>query len=148
VHIRVVAFATAAEALGHGELEVELPAGATVAALLALLGERAPRLLSLLPRLATAVDGELVGAETPLPDGAEVALLPPVSGGKPPAAWLSDDPLDAVAISAAVAGADCGAVVLFVGTVRDHHAGRAVERLGYTAYRPMAERLPAASPAR
>jgi len=32
----------------------------------------------------------------------------------------------------------CGAVTLFLGTTRDHHEGRAVTRLEYEAYEPMA----------
>ena len=39
---------------------------------------------------------------------------------------------------AAVAAPSRGAVVVFQGTVRDQHAGRAVARLTYSAYRPMA----------
>lgn len=37
-----------------------------------------------------------------------------------------------------VAGAACGGVVLFVGTVREQTAGRPVERLDFEAYEPMA----------
>ena len=33
---------------------------------------------------------------------------------------------------------ECGAVALFLGTTRDHHAGRRVVRLAYEAYEPMA----------
>lgn len=33
---------------------------------------------------------------------------------------------------------DCGAIVLFVGTTRDHHEGRKVVRLAYEAYESMA----------
>lgn len=33
---------------------------------------------------------------------------------------------------------DCGAAVLFLGTTRDRHGGRAVARLSYEAYEPMA----------
>ena len=33
---------------------------------------------------------------------------------------------------------DCGAIALFLGTTRDHHAGRRVVRLAYEAYEPMA----------
>lgn len=81
MHVRIVAFATAADALGRGETELELPDGATAAMLTARLGELYPALLPLLPRLAVAVDGELVALATSLPSGCEVALLPPVSGG-------------------------------------------------------------------
>lgn len=40
-----------------------------------------------------------------------------------------------------VAGPDRGAIALFLGTVRDHHRGRRVTRLEYTAYEPMAETI-------
>jgi molybdopterin synthase catalytic subunit len=42
---------------------------------------------------------------------------------------------------ASTARADCGALALFAGTVRDHHEGRSVSRLHYSAYAPVAERL-------
>lgn len=42
------------------------------------------------------------------------------------------------ALTAAAARADCGAIVTFLGTTRDHHEGRRVLRLEYEAYEPMA----------
>ena len=41
----------------------------------------------------------------------------------------------------AVEGPDRGAVATFAGVVRDHHAGRRVEKLEYHAYAAMAERI-------
>lgn len=52
---------------------------------------------------------------------------------------LHHDPLDLAAISREVASADRGALASFVGVVRDHHAGRRVLGLEYSAYGPMAE---------
>jgi molybdopterin synthase catalytic subunit len=54
-------------------------------------------------------------------------------------AFLSDVPLDPAELSARVAAPEQGAVVSFVGLVRDHHGGRRVARLEYSAYGPMAE---------
>jgi molybdopterin synthase catalytic subunit len=79
--LRVLAFATASDAVGATESEMELPAIANVADLRRVLAERFPALAALGPRLAIAVDGELGRDDTPLRAGAEVALLPPVSGG-------------------------------------------------------------------
>lgn len=56
-----------------------------------------------------------------------------------PKAALTDEPIDVAAVERLVAAEDCGAVLLFLGTVRNHHAGRPVARLTYSAYRPMAE---------
>lgn len=148
--IRLLAFASASDALGAAEREIELPDGSDVAALRAELVRRHPELDALWSRLAVAIDGEIAGPAAPIPDGAEVALLPPVSGGsagasgsvaappRPPAA-LTDEPIDAVAAIAAVSSPSRGAVLLFLGTVRNHHGGRTVERLTYSAYRSMAE---------
>lgn len=81
MNIRVVAFASAAEALGTAEFPVELPTGSTVADLRTLVLARYPTLAPLWSRLAIAVDGTVVGVDEPLAEGVEVALLPPVSGG-------------------------------------------------------------------
>lgn len=51
---------------------------------------------------------------------------------------LIDGPLDVAAVERQVADPACGAVLLFVGTVRNHHQGRPVSHLTYDAYRPMA----------
>ncbi len=79
--IRLLAFASAGDALGASELDLELPAGSRVAELRQRLERDHPGLGPLWPRLAVAVDGRLAGPDEPLAEGAEVALLPPVSGG-------------------------------------------------------------------
>lgn len=138
--IRLLAFATAADALGTGETDLEMPEGSQVSDLRTRLDRDHPGLIPLWPRLAIAVDGRIVPPDTYLKDGAEVALLPPVSGGtEEPLAELTDGPIDAARVVAAVSGPGRGAVVVFLGTVRDHHAGRPVAKLTYSAYRPMAE---------
>ncbi len=81
MRVRLLAFASASDALGSNERSIELPAGATVADLRAGLASRYPALAPLWPRLAIAVDGEIARPETPLTEGCEAALLPPVSGG-------------------------------------------------------------------
>jgi len=53
---------------------------------------------------------------------------------------IVDHPLDPAGLVAEVSAPSHGAVVLFVGTVRDVNDGRAVRGIEYTAYREMAER--------
>ena len=36
---------------------------------------------------------------------------------------------------------DCGGTSVFIGTVRSHHEGRAVQALKYTSYAPVAEKM-------
>ena len=77
----VLLFARARDLAGTGVIELDLPAGATVAVLRRGLASRVPQLAALLERSAVAVNDEFAEDALPLPPGAEVALLPPVSGG-------------------------------------------------------------------
>ena len=52
---------------------------------------------------------------------------------------LTEREIDLELLIERVESADRGAVVTFLGTVRNHHDGREVERLEYSAYGPMAE---------
>lgn len=52
--------------------------------------------------------------------------------------WLKHEPLSVDEVTSAVAHAGAGAVVLFLGVVREENEGRRVRRLEYTAYEPMA----------
>jgi len=51
---------------------------------------------------------------------------------------VTTDPLSLDEAYAAVRRDDCGAVALFVGTVRDHHDGKKVTRISYSAFSEMA----------
>ncbi|HEX3233778.1 MAG TPA: molybdenum cofactor biosynthesis protein MoaE [Gemmatimonadales bacterium] len=53
--------------------------------------------------------------------------------------FLTSDPIELAALAATVESPERGAVVSFLGVVRNHHGGRPVERLHYSAYGPMAE---------
>lgn len=53
-------------------------------------------------------------------------------------AVVGEQPIDPARVLAAVASTGHGATVLFLGTVRDHAAGRTVDGLEYSAYEAMA----------
>ena len=72
-------------------------------------------------------------------DGAEVAVIPPVSGGSG-RFLVVDRPLDLAEVVEAVASPERGGLVTFRGDVRGESRGRRVVRLDYEAYVPMAER--------
>jgi molybdopterin synthase catalytic subunit len=55
-------------------------------------------------------------------------------------AAIVDRPIDPAALVAEVSSASRGAVILFLGSVRDHHDGREVTGLEYQAYDAMAAR--------
>lgn len=81
IHVRLQLFAIAREALGQECLELSLPDGATVGDVRRELVARAPWLASAAARFMFAVDREYASDARPLADRAEVACIPPVSGG-------------------------------------------------------------------
>jgi MoaE-MoaD fusion protein len=133
--VRIRLFAQLRERAGADSIEAELAEGSTVADVLRELGARPPldELLARLP-VRMAVNREVVGVDTALHVGDELALLPPVSGGaEPPHVRVSEEPLVPARVTDVVRRPGAGAIVTFEGTVRD------VEFLDYEAYREMAE---------
>jgi molybdopterin synthase catalytic subunit len=64
--------------------------------------------------------------------------LPSVADQTPEIYEIVDRPIDLGRLTAAVGRASAGAIVTFLGTTRDHNAGRDVIRLEYEAYPEMA----------
>jgi molybdopterin converting factor subunit 1 len=78
--VRVRFFASLRERLRSSEVLREVPSGATVADLVALLHQDYPAFAGS-GRVSIAVNAEYVDTRHALADGDEVALIPPVSGG-------------------------------------------------------------------
>jgi len=136
--VTVLYFAAAREAAGASREPID-PTPATVGELRLRLLALRPALAAVLARSRVAVDGQFADDEATLPDGAEVAIIPPVAGGSPAFAVV-DRPLRLDEVVAAVSSPGCGGLVTFTGLVRDSTRGRRVERLEYEAYVEMAER--------
>ncbi len=128
-------FAIIREAVGAESESRDVPEGTTAADVAADLGVRYPRLAPLLRAVPVMVNAEYADRTAPLGDGDEVAFIPPVAGGTPDDLFVvTEDPLNVEAVGALVAAPDAGAIVTFVGTVRDHARGRMVRWLEYEAY--------------
>ncbi|HEY7707652.1 MAG TPA: molybdenum cofactor biosynthesis protein MoaE [Gaiellaceae bacterium] len=130
MRVRVRLFAGLRERAGWSEREVEAATVADVWGELGL-GEEPAGLLY-------AVNQEYAERSTPLADGDEVAVIPPVSGG---AFRLVDGPIDLAAVVAEVEDERAGAIATFQGAVRRRSRGRDVIALEYEAYSGMAEKV-------
>jgi MoaE-MoaD fusion protein len=144
--VTVLYFAGARDAAGLAK-ESLAEAPATVGALRARLVALHPPLARVLARCRIAVDQDFAEDDAaPVRDGAEVAIVPPVAGGSPGAPGsgtrfaVVDRPLELAEVVDAVAATGRGGIVTFTGTVRSDTRGRAVKRLEYEAYVPMAEK--------
>ncbi len=82
VRVDVLCFGVLKDFFGGERDQLELPEGTNVAGLLAGLQDRGTGDVAVWKTLAVAVNREYAGLGTVLQDGDEVALLPPVSGGR------------------------------------------------------------------
>lgn len=82
VKVTVKFFASAADAVGERERQVDLLDGADISALMDALCEECSRLGMMRPNIRVAINHEYAAESEPLSDGDEVALIPPVSGGR------------------------------------------------------------------
>jgi MoaE-MoaD fusion protein len=132
-------FAVVRERLGESEKTVDLPEGSTIADARAYVDEMAGEAAPLIQRSMTMLNQEYASPDDELHDGDELAFIPPVSGGDH--YRVHADPLETAGISASVEDDGAGALVTFVGTVRDNARGRRVQWLDYEAYPEAAEKM-------
>ena len=131
-------FGALAEAAARDDT-FDLQDDATADDVLRAVGDRYPSAARIVERCCVAVDQVVVAGDHAVSSTSEVAVLPPMSGGAVDVR-LTPEPWPARAIEAvAVTGA--GGTAVFVGTVRDSCDAGSVERLEYTAYDEMAEKV-------
>lgn len=149
IRVRVVYLGGSRGETGVSEEDFECASDTTVSQIAQRVSDKYP---ALAPRLATvrwALNHEFASLTDPVSDGDEVALIPPVAGGspdqKPSSARgrvsIQSDPLDITSVVKRVEGSHIGAIVTFIGTVRNHARGKSVISLDYEAYEPMASRV-------
>lgn len=134
MRITVRFFAMFREKLGTGQRDLELPDRSTAGDGYVAAVVDHPALAPLESSVMLMVNQEYVGADHPLQEGDELAIIPPVSGGDHDLFAVTAAPLDPRQVEAKVAAPDRGAIVTFNGTVRDHARGRRVTLLEYEAY--------------
>jgi molybdopterin synthase catalytic subunit/molybdopterin converting factor small subunit len=140
---RVQCFAGLRELIGRPEFLIDLPGGATAGDLKRAVEEQYPALTGRMGAVRVAAANDFLDDTQSLPDGTDLALIPPVSGGSDAArttrlVTLSAEALDPARVCDLVRGSDAGAIATFIGTVRGTSKGRTVLHLEYEVYPAMA----------
>jgi molybdopterin converting factor subunit 1 len=122
VRVRVQYFAAARDLAGTGEEQADFERELDVRSFKHWLATHKPRLAPYLPRMRVAVNGDFATDDTVIGHGADVVLLPPVAGGSI-LAEVRSAPISLDEVVAAVRLPSAGGIAVFLGVVRDHHAG-------------------------
>lgn len=137
--VRVVYLGGSRLQAGCAAEDVDVVAPATIGTVVSEVIARHPSLEPLLKSVRWACNHTLVELSAPIAEGDEVALLPPVAGGAP-RSFIATEAIDIGRAIDAVRSPTAGAVVTFIGTVRDNARGKRVRQITYEAYEPMASR--------
>lgn len=81
ITVKIFLFSTIRARIGKKELELSLPVGATINDLKLVLIDQYPAAAPTVRNMLSSVNQVFCGDETILPDQAEVAFFPHVSGG-------------------------------------------------------------------
>ncbi|MDH4619665.1 molybdenum cofactor biosynthesis protein MoaE [Brevibacillus sp. AY1] len=136
--ITILLFAGLAERANQREIQLTLPEQATVRDLLKAVAEQHPALSPLLNSCFVSINHEYAAPDYIISANDEIALLPPVSGGEEPRFAITTEPLSADKLVSLVSNPHAGAILTFVGTVREFTHGQRTVYLSYEAYAPMA----------
>jgi molybdopterin synthase catalytic subunit len=143
IQVRIRFLGPAKDLAGCDELILTLPESASVATAISELLAKFPQFKDHLLHYRFAVNSDYADESTSLKNGDELALIPPVSGGSSEERVFVDvspKPIDLTSLLAFVTSPQAGAIVSFVGTVREFSHGRKVTALTYEAYEPMAKK--------
>lgn len=144
VQVSILFFSHLKEKIGGSRLEMRFPQDATISDLKRRLVSQYPALEPAMHTVIVSINRDFAFDEDLLPNGAEVAIFPPVSGGSdfPTILKVTDEALDLDALVAQITLNTTGAACLFTGMVRGETSrGEAHQTvmLEYEAYVPMAE---------
>lgn len=148
VRVKVLFFGLLRDVVGQSEELLDLEAGSTLESVFSVYASRFPRLKDLSSSIVLARNAQFSPGQTPVADGDEVALLPPVSGGSAYLKTVRDpegnffaltrEPIDTKSIVHEILRGEDGAFVDFQGVVRNNTKGRATRFLDYEGYEDMA----------
>ncbi|MEJ5313572.1 MULTISPECIES: molybdenum cofactor biosynthesis protein MoaE [Anaerolinea] len=142
--IVILLFASLKERAGFSRKEFDLPDGSTVRDFKQSLSQTFPHLGGALDHALIAINQQFAFDEDVIPENAEVALFPPVSGGTelPTVVKVTTEVLDLDDLLAQITLPTTGAACFFTGMVRaktQRGEPHDTVRLEYEAYVPMAE---------
>jgi MoaE-MoaD fusion protein len=145
MQIKVLFFASFKERTGVKNVEIELTVETTVLEFKNIIVDHFPVLRPYIPVMIVSVNRNFAFDQDRIPESAEVALFPPVSGGGneyPTVVFITDAEIDFDALVEQISLFSTGAACMFSGMVRgitERGGLQRTDHLEYEAYVPMAD---------
>ena len=143
--IKVLFFANLRTLVGVNEVHIEIPPHTRVADVKRLVTSKYPELADAIKTSLVSINREFAFDDDLIPECAEIAIFPPVSGGvddeNKSICLIVREMIDINQIILELTSQTDGAIVLFTGLVRGvtiYDETRVTEYLDYEAYEPMA----------
>lgn len=147
--VKLLFFATLRDRAGARSMELDIPADLTVQGLKDKISTEYPNLKDSMSSVLITINREYAFDDAVIPQNAELAMFPPVSGGLssfdmeiPTIFSITEDEIDLNDLLAKITLSSTGAAAIFTGMVRGKTSRGEVhetEFLEYEAYTPMAE---------
>ena len=149
MRVKVLFFGQLKDIVGRVEEQLDLSTEARLSTVFEHYAAQFPKLREMAGSIVLARNLEFAAGSTPVSEGDEIALLPPVSGGAGPYIHeiaedaghfcaLTRAPIDSRLIVDRLQRPEDGAVVAFEGVVRNNSKGRPTRFLDYECYETMA----------
>lgn len=147
ITVKVLFFASIKERAGIKMTEIQLPDGVDVGILKNILADKFPEIAPALSSVIVSINREFAFDTDLVPDDAEIAVFPPVSGGiipeegTPTVIRVTDSVIDLNELLACITLPNTGAACIFSGMVRGitpKLENRETIYLEYEAYQKMA----------
>lgn len=140
--ITVLYFAKLKDLVPFPKMEVEIPENINVRELRSIITKQFPNLSEFLPNVIVSINQQFAFDDDFIPNNAEIAFFPPVSGGSEDTIIdISDQPINIDKLLEESTRKTTGAAAIFTGIIRgETHGKNEYETIGleYESYRPMA----------
>jgi len=140
--VKILFFANLKNLISKSKIELTIPENSLVRDLRVIVLDLYPQLTDVFSNVIISINQEFAFDEDIIPDNAEIALFPPVSGGGDSRIFITEAPIDINNLLAEATRTTTGAAAIFTGIIRGETTrGKPFTTIGleYESYIPMAE---------
>lgn len=140
--VKILFFANLKNLISKSKIELTIPENSLVRDLRVIVLDLYPQLTDVFSNVIISINQEFAFDEDIIPDNAEIALFPPVSGGGDSWIFITEAPIDINNLLAEATRTTTGAAAIFTGIIRGETTrGKPFTTIGleYESYIPMAE---------